>query len=67
MICPFGWGDFLFLLYATQWTLLLSAFSLIGGGTLGLLVALMRTSPAWWLRTVAGGYVQLFQGTPLLI
>ncbi|MGA3400976.1 MAG: amino acid ABC transporter permease [Acetobacteraceae bacterium] len=67
MIRPFGWGDFVYLLFATEWTLLLSAFSFIGGGALGLLVALMRTSPARWLRTVASGYVQLFQGTPLLI
>lgn len=67
MIRPFGWGDFFYLLYATEWTLLLSAFAFIGGGALGLLVALMRTSPSWWLRIIAGGYVQLFQGTPLLI
>jgi polar amino acid transport system permease protein len=67
VIRPFGLGDFLYLLYATEWTLLLSAFSFAGGGTLGLLVALMRTSPAWWLRSIAGAYVQLFQGTPLLI
>ncbi len=67
MIRPFGWGDLVYLLYATEWTLLLSAFSLIGGGALGLLVALMRASPARWLRTASGGYVHLFQGTPLLI
>ena len=67
MIRPIGWGDLGFLLNAAEWTLLLSAFSFIGGGTLGLLVALMRTSPARWLSTAAGGYVQLFQGTPLLI
>lgn len=67
MIRPFGWGDFVYLLYATEWTLLLSAFSLIGGGALGLLVALMRASPARWLRTASGGYVHMFQGTPLLI
>jgi polar amino acid transport system permease protein len=67
VIRPFGWGDFLYLLYATDWTMLLSAFSLIGGGALGLLVALMRASPERWLRTVSGGYVHLFQGTPLLI
>jgi polar amino acid transport system permease protein len=67
VIRPFGWGDFVYLLYATEWTLLLSAFSLIGGGALGLFVALMRAAPARWLRTVSGGYVHLFQGTPLLI
>jgi polar amino acid transport system permease protein len=67
VIRPFGWGDFVFLLYAAEWTLLLSAFSFAGGGALGLIVALMRTSSARWQRTVAGGYVQLFQGTPLLI
>jgi polar amino acid transport system permease protein len=67
VIRAFGWGDFVFLISATAWTLLLSVFSLAGGGAVGLVVALMRTSPARWLRIVAGGYVQLFQGTPLLI
>ena len=67
MIRAFGWGDFAFLISATGWTLLLSVFSFAGGGAIGLLVALMRTSSPRWLRTVAGAYVQLFQGTPLLI
>jgi polar amino acid transport system permease protein len=67
MIRPFGWGDFAFLISATGWTLLLSAFAFAGGGVLGLLVALIRTSPVRWLRMVANAYVQLFQGTPLLI
>lgn len=67
MIRAFGWGDFVFLISATVWTLLLSVFSFVGGGALGLLAALMRTSSTRWLRIAAGGYVQLFQGTPLLI
>jgi hypothetical protein len=31
VIRPVGWGDLAFLLYATEWTLLLSAFSFLGG------------------------------------
>jgi polar amino acid transport system permease protein len=67
VIRQFNWGDFGYLLLATRWTLLLSFFALGGGGAVGLAIALMRTSRARWLRVIAGGYVQVFQGTPLLI
>lgn len=55
------------LLIATQWTLLLSLVSFVGGGLVGLLVLLVRISERRWLRTLGRFYVELFQGTPLLM
>lgn len=67
MIREFGTGDFLYLITAMQWTVMLSAIAFVGGGLLGLVLTILRVSPwrpAQWLVT---GYVQLFQGTPLLM
>ncbi|RYE91687.1 MAG: amino acid ABC transporter permease, partial [Oxalobacteraceae bacterium] len=46
----FGWTDFLFLLLAIRWTLVLSAGAFLFGGLLGLAIALMRVSGQRWLR-----------------
>ncbi|KAA0588921.1 polar amino acid transport system permease protein [Azospirillum lipoferum] len=67
MIRAFGYNEFLFLLSAVQWTLLLSVIAFIGGGIVGLFVALARTSDVKPLRLLATGYIQVFQGTPLLM
>lgn len=67
MIRPFTSAEFLFLIMAVRWTLLLSAIAFVGGAAGGLLVALARTAPIGWLRWIAAGYIQLFQGTPLLM
>jgi polar amino acid transport system permease protein len=67
MIRPFGPNEVLFIVEAVRWTLLLSAIAFAGGGIGGLIVALIRTSPMGWLRGLATGYIQLFQGTPLLM
>ncbi|MBS7544972.1 amino acid ABC transporter permease [Ancylobacter oerskovii] len=56
-----------FLGWAALWTLGLSAIAFIGGGLVGFAVALMRISPIRWLRYAAIGYIQIVQGTPLLI
>jgi polar amino acid transport system permease protein len=56
-----------YLIMATQWTVLLSLLAFAGGALVGLPIALMRVSPSHALRIVAGGYIQLIQGTPLLI
>jgi polar amino acid transport system permease protein len=63
----FGWTDFLFLLLAIRWTLVLSAGAFLFGGLLGLAIALMRVSGQRWLRWIAIGYIRVFQGTPLLL
>ena len=56
-----------YLIMAAQWTVLLSLVAFAGGALVGLPLALMRVSPSHALRIVAGGYIQLIQGTPLLI
>ena len=56
-----------YLIAAAQWTVLLSLIAFAGGALVGLPIALMRVSPSHALRIVAGGYIQLIQGTPLLI
>ena len=67
MMRTFGPAEALFIISAVRWTLVLSAIAFIGGGIAGLLVALARTAAQSWLRTAAAGYIQLFQGTPLLM
>ncbi len=67
MIRPFGLNEFLFLVSAIQWTLALSAIAFIGGAFVGLFIALGRTATSKPLRMVSTGYIQLFQGTPLLM
>lgn len=60
-------GEFLFLLRGLQWTVALSAVGFVCGSLAGLLVALVRTSDSLWARKISGGYIALFQGTPLLM
>lgn len=62
-----NWGDFWFLPFAARWTILLSAMAFIGGGTIGVAIALMRVSENRVLRWIAIGYIRVFQGTPLLL
>jgi polar amino acid transport system permease protein len=57
----------LFLLQGAAWTVCLSLIAFAGGGALGLVVALCRVSPVKAVRLVTAGYVQLMQGTPLLV
>jgi polar amino acid transport system permease protein len=63
----FDLSEFLYLLRAIPWTLLLSLGALLGGGILGLLIAILRTAPSRPLRWLAIGYIELFQGTPVLM
>jgi polar amino acid transport system permease protein len=63
----FGIGEFLYLLKAIPWTLLLSLGALIGGGIVGVLIAILRIAPLRPLRWLAIGYIELFQGTPVLM
>lgn len=62
-----GTGEFLFLLKGLQWTVALSAIGFICGGITGLAVALARTSGSFVTARMTGGYIALFQGTPLLM
>jgi polar amino acid transport system permease protein len=63
----FGFPEFLFIVEAAKWTIALSLIAFIGGAVGGLLVALARTSDSPVLRTLSTGFVQIFQGTPLLL
>ena len=63
----FGLGHVWFLIIAAGWTLALSAIAFIGGGILGFVIALMKVSDNRLLRGIASAYVQVVQGTPLLI
>lgn len=55
------------LLLAARWTIALSLVAFVGGGILGLIVLLLRTSKNRWLRRISWVYIELFQGTPLLM
>jgi polar amino acid transport system permease protein len=63
----FGSGEFLYLLKAIPWTLLLSLGALTGGAIVGLPVALLRTASWRPLRWLAIAYIEIFQGTPVLM
>ncbi len=63
----FGYSEFLFILEAAKWTLALSAIAFVGGAILGLVIALARTSESKAARGLAIGFIQIFQGTPLLL
>ena len=63
----FGLSEFLFIVQAAQWTLALSAIAFVGGALLGMVVALSRTSENAVARNAARVFIQVFQGTPLLL
>lgn len=55
------------LLLAARWTILLSLIAFACGGLVGLLLLLMRNAKNQALRTCAKAYIEVFQGTPLLM
>ncbi|WP_238123229.1 MULTISPECIES: amino acid ABC transporter permease [unclassified Xanthobacter] len=55
------------LLLATRWTILLSLIAFVSGGIVGLALLLARVSHNRALRIASIGYIELFQGTPLLM
>ncbi|CAO3449672.1 ABC transporter, permease protein (cluster 3, basic aa/glutamine/opines) [Azospirillum argentinense] len=55
------------LLLAARWTVVLSLVSFIGGGLLGMALLYLRIGKARAGRMFVQGYVELFQGTPLLM
>ena len=63
----FGFPEFWFILEAAKWTLALSLIAFIGGAIVGLAIALSRTSNNRTLQALSGGFIQIFQGTPLLL
>lgn len=63
----FGFPEFLFILEAAKWTVALSMIAFIGGAIGGLVIALSRSSDNPLARWLSGGFIQIFQGTPLLL
>lgn len=63
----FGFPEFFFILEAAKWTVALSMIAFIGGAVGGLIIALCRTSDSAVARWLSGGFIQIFQGTPLLL
>lgn len=61
------WDIFRNLLLAARWTIALSLIAFLGGGLVGLALLVLRTLPLAWAQRAVAGYVQLFQGTPLLM
>lgn len=55
------------LLLATRWTIALSLVSFVGGGIVGALLLFLRIGASRIARLFAKGYIELFQGTPLLM
>ena len=61
------WDIFRNLLLAARWTVVLSIVSFIGGGIVGALLLLMRIGKGRVGRVFTKVYIELFQGTPLLM
>jgi polar amino acid transport system permease protein len=55
------------LLWATQWTVILSLIAFVGGGVVGVILLFLRTSQIRPLEIVTKAYIEFFQGTPLLM
>jgi polar amino acid transport system permease protein len=55
------------LLWSARWTVLLSLIAFVSGGIVGLVILFMRVSENPVLRAITSGYIEFFQGTPLLM
>ena len=55
------------LLWAARWTVVLSIVAFIGGGIVGLAILFMRVSRIRALEIATKGFIEFFQGTPLLM
>ena len=61
------WDIFRNLLLAARWTVALSLVAFVGGGLVGLALLLVRVAKLPGAERGVSLYVQVFQGTPLLI
>ncbi|MES2241955.1 MAG: amino acid ABC transporter permease [Pseudomonadota bacterium] len=61
------WDIFSFLLGAVRWTVALSLIAFVGGGLVGMGMLLLRFARVRGAATAVAWYVQIFQGTPLLM
>ncbi|MEN0116313.1 MAG: amino acid ABC transporter permease [Agrobacterium cavarae] len=63
----FGWPEFLFLLRAVGWTVLLTGIAFAIGSLAGGVFAIMRLAQNWVLRSIAAGYITVIQSIPVLM
>ncbi|MBI1773933.1 MAG: amino acid ABC transporter permease [Proteobacteria bacterium] len=63
----FSISEVWFLVQATRWTVLLAVVAFIGGGVVGLAIAILRVSTRRLPRATAIVYIKVLQGTPLLM
>lgn len=56
-----------YLLWGAMWTIGLSLISFVGGGLAGGVIALCRISPYRMVRWATIAWIQVIQGTPLLV
>ncbi|MDB5817106.1 MAG: amino acid transporter permease, partial [Rhizobacter sp.] len=61
------WDIFRNLLLALRWTVALSLIAFVGGGIVGMALLVARLAKVRGADTFVAIYVQLFQGTPLLM
>ncbi|MBK8766354.1 MAG: amino acid ABC transporter permease [Burkholderiaceae bacterium] len=61
------WDIFRNLLLALRWTVALSLIAFVGGGLVGMALLVARIAKLPGAERGVAGYVQLFQGTPLLM
>ncbi|MBL0092795.1 MAG: amino acid ABC transporter permease [Piscinibacter sp.] len=61
------WDIFRNLLMAARWTVLLSLVAFVGGGLVAMALLLARLAKLRGAQAGVSAYVQLFQGTPLLM
>jgi polar amino acid transport system permease protein len=66
MIREFSLVDVYYLLLAARWTLALTGLAFLGGGLVGLLIAVLRVSPVAPLRALGACFISVVQGIPLL-
>lgn len=62
-----NWDIIRNLLLAARWTVLLSLVAFVGGGLVTLPLLFMRLSKLRWVGRIVTLYVEVFQGTPLLM
>ncbi|MDR6666549.1 amino acid ABC transporter permease [Rhizobium sp. 1399] len=67
MLGGFSFNHLIYLLDGLVWTMVLSALAFLLGGIAGFFVMLCRISRFLWVRRAALIYIQIVQGTPLLI
>ncbi len=67
MIRDLNINDFVYMLLAARWTIVLSSLAIVGGGVVGLVIVMGRLSRFRAVRAAAFVYIQFLQATPVLM